>query len=63
MTTNIFVIVGSAPINSPKAIPTKETCDKVSAIKDCLLRIKNKPKMGAIIEIKIDAWKALCMNP
>lgn len=63
ITTTNVVKVGFTFKNSPNAIPAKEIWAKVSAINDCLLRTKKRPKIGAITAIKNAAWNARCMNP
>ena len=63
ITTSRFIHVGDVPKSKPKATPTRETCDKVSASRVCLLKIRKSPNTGAIKEIRKDAWKACLMNP
>ena len=63
ITTISVVSVGFIPKRNPNATPTRDTCDKVSAISDCLLRIKNNPRIGVIKAIAIPEMNALCMKP
>src|SRR5699024_6603857 len=54
-TTKRFIHVGEMPNNRPKATPTNEMCERVSAKRVWLLNMRNKPNIGAINEIKKDA--------
>lgn len=62
ITINKVVRSGFKLRKKPNATPANETCESVSAIKDCLRITRNTPSIGAIPAIKIVAKKARLMN-